>query len=60
MRKLFILPLFVIFVTGPASNGVEPHRSPESKLIPVSIPMSVKVDTIDTRLQELDRLIKQL
>lgn len=62
MRKLFLItPLFIVFMTGASQNRAVDHVvivKPEAT--PVSIPISVKVDSINVKAQELDRLIKQL
>ncbi|MBB2148778.1 hypothetical protein [Pedobacter gandavensis] len=60
MRKLFIMPFFVLFMTGATSNGVKPQSIPEEKASTLNTPISVKVDSVNARAQELDRLIKQL
>lgn len=62
MRKLFLItPLFIVFMTGATTNRAVDHVimiKPE--VIQVSVPISVKVDSINVKAQELDRLIKQL
>lgn len=59
MKKLFIMPVFVLFMTGSASNGVEPAIKPQAAVIPVE-PISVRVDSINVKATELRDLIKRL
>lgn len=62
MRKLFLItPMFIVFMTGATTNRAIDHVimiKPE--VIQVSVPISVKVDSINVRTQEMYRLIKQL
>lgn len=60
MRRFFIMPFFVLFMTGATSNGVKPQPVAEQKAAPSNISISVKVDSVNAKAQELDRLIKQL
>jgi len=59
MKKLFILPVFVLFITGASSTKVEPqishHSMPEQAL-----PISAKIDSINIKAVQLQQLIKQL
>lgn len=59
MKKLFIMmPVFLLFLSGAASNGVEPVSIPPLPL--ESVPISVKVDSLTVKTAELSRLINQL
>lgn len=60
MKRLFIMPFFVLFMTGAASNRVEPRPQSNQSIINSSVPISVKVDSINVRAQELSNLIKKL
>lgn len=62
MRKLFLItPLFIVFMTGASTNRAVDHIiMVKPEVTPVSVPISVKVDSINIRTQELGRLIKQL
>lgn len=62
MRKLFLItPLFIVFMTGASTNRAVDHIiivKPE--ITPISVPISVKVDSINVRAKEMYHLIKQL
>lgn len=60
MKRFFIMPFFVLFMTGATSNGVKPEIVPDQKAAPLNIPINVKVDSVNAKVQELDRLMKQL
>lgn len=60
MKRFFIMPFFVLFMTGATSNGVKPEVISEQKAAPLNIPINVKVDSVTAKAQELDRLMKQL
>lgn len=59
MKKLFILPAFVLLITGASSNNVEPqvNRPIGQKRVPA---ISTKLDSINVKTAELNELIKQL
>lgn len=57
MKKLFFMPVFVLFLSGTVSNG-EQHKTPNFE--PVIDPISVKLDSINVKTAELNELIKQL
>jgi hypothetical protein len=59
MKKLFILPAFVLFITGATSTNVEPQTSrPVHPVVSESI--NTKIDSINIKTAELNELIKQL
>lgn len=58
MKKLFLIPAFVLFMTGASSIKVE-HKvriRPET----ANLPLNVKVDSLYLKSQELNRLIQEL
>lgn len=59
MKRFFIMPFFVLFMTGATSNGVKPQSVIE-QATPLNVPINVKVDSVNAKAQELDRLMKQL
>lgn len=60
MKKYLLMPAFVLFMTGASSTKVQHKAEIRAEVAPVSVPMNVKVDSINVRAQELDRLMKQL
>ena len=60
MRRFFIMPFFVLFMTGATSNGVKPHSVIEQQAATSDIPINIKVDSVNAKVQELDSLMKQL
>lgn len=59
MKRFFIMPFFVLFMTGATSNGVKPQPVAEQQATPSNIPISVKVDSVNAKMKEMDLLIKE-
>lgn len=58
MKKLLLMPAFVLFMTGASSIKVE-HRA-EIKPDLTIVPLDVKVDSVNVKARELDKLIRSL
>ncbi|SMC53466.1 hypothetical protein SAMN04488101_101160 [Pedobacter nyackensis] len=59
MKKLFILPVFVLFITGASSTKVEPqvtHPPIQEQVQPIS----ARIDSINIKAVQLQQLIQQL
>ena len=65
MKKLFIIPVLLICMTGASSNNIQPPVPqlwpdilPVSTKVERSTPISVKVDSINIVAIELNHLIR--
>lgn len=59
MKKLFILPAFVLFMTGASSTNID-HKAPLSVAQVTTPALNTKIDSINLKAAELNELIKQL
>lgn len=55
MKKILIIPVLLICLTGASSRRAEPIRNPVNKVIVPAI--NTKVDSVDMRLRELNNLL---
>lgn len=55
MKKLFIIPAMLICMTGATSNKLQGLATEPTK----SLPISTKVDSLNVKAMELNRLIRQ-
>lgn len=56
MKKLFIIPVFLVCITGASPNKVQ---SPAKVAGIDKLPISSKVDSLNIKATELNQLIRQ-
>ena len=56
MKKLFIIPVFLVCITGASPNKVQ---SPSRNAPIDKLPISSKVDSLNVKVTELNQLIRQ-
>lgn len=57
MKKLFFMPVFVLFLSGTVSNGEQVYTPTHKATID---PISTKLDSVNVKAMQLEQLIKQL
>lgn len=56
MKKLFIIPVLLVCMTGASSNKVQPKPV---ELWPKTPALNTKVDSVNVKAMELNQLIRQ-
>ncbi|NII81761.1 MULTISPECIES: hypothetical protein [unclassified Pedobacter] len=57
MKKILIIPVFLVCLTGASSRRVDPVKPSTNKIN--AVPINKKVDSLDIKLQELESLLRK-